>query len=127
MRSLDLDRLLETAALEDVEAPDCLLRLGKRAIGDQRLSIADANRARAPRRGQLVAARNPLAPVLDVVQPGKVSSFRASPGSGSVWASILPASQQTSSKHFIVAPLSSGTQPTATASSRVPRTAGGRR
>jgi len=65
----DLDRLLEAAALEDVEAADHLFGLGERAVGDDRLPVADADGPGSVRRSQPVAG-DPDAARLEVVQPG---------------------------------------------------------
>jgi hypothetical protein len=54
MPARELDRLVQAAALEDVEAADRLLRFRERAIGHDRLSVADADAARPPRWGELV-------------------------------------------------------------------------
>jgi hypothetical protein len=66
----NLDGLLEAAALDDVESADRLLGLGERTVGDDRLSIADADGACLARRSQLVAA-DPDAPRLEVFQPAE--------------------------------------------------------
>ena len=42
-----LDRLVQVAGLDDVEAGDLLLGLGERAVGDQHLAVADAGGAYA--------------------------------------------------------------------------------
>src|SRR5262249_28228146 len=39
----DLDRFLEAAALDDVEAADDLLRFRERPVGDELLAVADAD------------------------------------------------------------------------------------
>src|SRR5205809_3857425 len=51
----DLDRLLEAAAVDQVEAADRFLRLRKRTVGDDRLAVAHADRAATARWSELVA------------------------------------------------------------------------
>src|SRR5262245_44420276 len=66
----DLDSLLEAPALEQVEAADRFLRLGERAVRDQLLAAANAHRAGAARRGELVADQ-PDALRTEVIDPGE--------------------------------------------------------
>src|SRR6478672_5464744 len=66
----DFDRFLEAAALEDVEAADDLLGLGERAVGDDRLPVADTDGASSARRSQLIAG-HPDSPSLEIVEPRK--------------------------------------------------------
>src|SRR5207253_2053782 len=63
-------------ALDNVEPADRLLRLGERTVGDERLPVADADRAGPARRGQLVAG-DPDAARLEVVQPREALLVRA--------------------------------------------------
>ena len=70
---------LEAAALDQVEPAHRLLRLRKRAVRDQPFPAADAHRACAVRRGQLIACE-PDAPRLEVVHP-QGSPPRPPPGS----------------------------------------------
>src|SRR5215208_3541371 len=77
----DLDGLLQTAALDDVEPAERLLGLGERTVGDDRLPVTDADRARPARRSQLVAG-DPAAPRLELVQPGKALLVRSLSRSG---------------------------------------------
>src|SRR5207253_9861187 len=76
VRCPERDGLLQTAALDNVEPADRLLRLGERTVGDERLPVADANRAGPARRGQLVAG-DPDAARLEVVQPREALLVRA--------------------------------------------------
>src|SRR5512132_1234474 len=70
MPGCDLDRLVDTAALDDVEAADDLLRLGERAVGDRRLAVPDTHGPAAARRRELVA-RYPHPACLQIVEPGE--------------------------------------------------------
>src|SRR5215218_2202344 len=74
MARRDLHGLLEAAALDDVEPADGLLRLGERAVGHQRLAVADANGARLFWRSQPVA-RRPHAARPEIVQPRETFLF----------------------------------------------------
>ena len=51
-----VERLVHRVALEDEEAAERLLHLGVRAVGHERLVVADANRRRVARRRELVPA-----------------------------------------------------------------------
>jgi hypothetical protein len=55
MRAGDPDRLLHVRAFDDVEAGDLLLRLGERAVGDEKITIARAYRRGGPGRLQLAS------------------------------------------------------------------------
>ena len=104
MARRDLDGLLEAAALDEVEPADRLLGLGKGAVRDARLPVADADGVGLPRRRQLVAG-DPGAPRLELVQPGKaLLVLRSVVRGGLGLASMVLPSQQTSSRYFIVAP-----------------------
>jgi hypothetical protein len=84
----DLDGLLQAAALDDVEPADRLPGLGERTVGDERLPVADTHGRGAA--SQLVAG-DPVAPCLDVVQPGEaLSSGSTFPHPGCV-SNLVPA------------------------------------
>ena len=67
---------VEVSRLDDPEAAQLLLGLGERTVGDDRLSVADADGARPAWRSQLVAG-DPDAPRLEVVQPGEALFVRS--------------------------------------------------
>src|SRR5579859_1204656 len=70
MAGRDLDRFLEAAGLDHVEAADRLLRVRERPVGDERLAAADTDGSGSLRRRHLVAD-DPRVPRLEIVQPGE--------------------------------------------------------
>src|SRR6266550_5450389 len=78
----DLDRLLEAAALDDVEPADRLFAFDERTICDDGLSVADADRAGSAGRSQLIAG-DPAAARLEVVEPRKAFLIR-----GGTWIGL---------------------------------------
>src|SRR5207247_6559508 len=61
---------LEARAFDDVESADRLPGLNERTVRDDRLPVADTDRAAPARRSKLVAG-DPASPRLEVVQPRK--------------------------------------------------------
>ena len=100
----DLDGLLKAAAFDDVESADGLFALDERTICDDGLPVADADGTGPARWGKLVAGVQ-LPRAWRSSNHGKLSGFAVAVGSGSVWASIFLASQQTNIRNFMVAPL----------------------
>src|SRR5205085_1185329 len=60
-RGDELSRLVEPGAFEEVEAAELLLRLGERAVGDERLAVANADGGRRSGGGERGAAEDALA------------------------------------------------------------------
>src|SRR2546423_4961666 len=71
----DLDGFLQAAALDQVESAEGFFGRDERTVCDQCLPVADADRAGAPRRRQLVAY-DPGAPRLELVEPGEALLVR---------------------------------------------------
>src|SRR5438045_7513905 len=61
----DLDRLVEIGGVDEIEAGELLLRLGKRSVGDRQCAVADANG-----RGRLDRLERPGGAQLAVQAPG---------------------------------------------------------
>src|SRR5262249_40982989 len=59
VRAGDLDRFRKVGALEQVEPDDQLLGLRERAVGDERLAVADAHGPRLGRRGEFHSHQPP--------------------------------------------------------------------
>src|SRR2546429_551223 len=76
IRSAVARRKLTPAALNDAHPADRLFAFDERTIGDDRLSVADADRAGSARRSQLVAC-DPSATRLEVVEPRKALLIRS--------------------------------------------------
>src|SRR6266581_4299710 len=70
VRARDPEGLLQVRAFDDVEAGDLLLRLGERAVGDEKLTVARAYRRGVPRRLQVIPLQVHAAGD-GVVQPGR--------------------------------------------------------